>query len=93
MEKLGHPLLGHLVNGIVIKLGFLGSLRTNVNNCRGIVSNRLVVEWETSWAYKFGTMIGFVLGSLGEDSHEGVNPIQLVVEDDHKHWKKGFPDG
>jgi hypothetical protein len=78
VEKLGHALLGHLVTGVVIKPGFVGSLRTNANDCPGVVSNHLVVEWETSWAYKFGTMVGFVLDSLGEDGHEGVNPIQLV---------------
>jgi hypothetical protein len=78
-EKLGHALLGRLVTGIVIKSRFVGSLCTNTNNCRGIVSNRLVVEWETSQAYKFGTIFGFVLDSLGEDGCEGVSPIQLVV--------------
>ncbi len=77
-EKFGHASLGHLVNGVVIEAGFVGSLHTNVNNCCGVVSNCLVVEWETSWAYKFGTMVGFVLDSLGEDGHEGVNPVQLV---------------
>jgi hypothetical protein len=59
-EKLGHALLGCLVTGIVISSGFVGSLRTNANDCCGIISNCLVVEWETSWVYKFGTMVGFV---------------------------------
>jgi hypothetical protein len=71
----------------------MGRLCTNVNDCRGVVSNHLVVEWETSQAYKFGTMVGFVLHILGEDGHEGVNPIQLVVGDDHEQWEKGFLDG
>jgi hypothetical protein len=84
-------LFSHLVTGVVIKLGF--SLRTNANNCRGIVSNYLVVEWEMSRAYKFGTMVGFLLDSLGEDGCEGVNSVQLVVGADHKQWKKGFPGG
>jgi hypothetical protein len=65
----------------------------NVNDCRGVVSDRLVVEWETSQAYKFGTMVGFVLDSLGEDDREGVTPIQLVIGDDNEQWEKGFPDG
>jgi hypothetical protein len=83
-EKLGHILLGCLVTGIVIELGFVGSLCTKANDCHGVVSNCLVVEWETCWAYEFGTMVGFVLDSLGEDGREGVNPIQLVVGDDHE---------
>jgi hypothetical protein len=69
------------------------SLCMNANDCHGVVSNRLVIEWETSWAYKFGTIVGFVLDSLGEDGHEGVNLIQLVVGDDHEQWEKGFLDG
>ncbi len=38
-------------------------------------------------------MIGYLLDSLGEDGREGVNPIQLVVGDDHEQWEKGIPDG
>jgi hypothetical protein len=71
----------------------MGSLRTNVSDCRGIVSDRLVVEWETSRAYEFGTMVSFVLDSLGEDGCEGVNSIQLVIGDDQEQWEKGFLDG
>jgi hypothetical protein len=80
-EKLGHTLFGRLVTGVVIKSGFVGSLRTNLNDCCGIVSDRLVVEWEMSQAYKFDTIVGFVLESLGEDGCEGVNSVQLVVGD------------
>ncbi len=90
VEKLGHALLGRLVSGVVIKSGFVGGLRTNTNDCRGVVSNRPVVEWETSRAYIFGTMVGFLSDSLGEDGHEGVNPVQLVIGDDHEQWEKGF---
>jgi hypothetical protein len=92
-EKYGHALLGRLITGIVIELGFIGSLCTNVSNHCGIVGNQLVIEWETSQAYKLGTMAGFVLDSLGEDGCEGVNPVQLVVGDDHKKEGKGLPDG
>jgi hypothetical protein len=92
-EKLGHALFGCLVAGVVIKSGFVGGLCTNANNCCGIISNHLVIEWETSWACEFGTIVGFVLDSLGKDGHEGVNPIQLAVGDDHEQWEKGFPNG
>ncbi len=70
----------------------MGGLRTNANDFRGIVSDHLIVEWETSRVYKFGTMVGFVLDSLSEDGREGVNPVQLVVGDDHEQWEKGFLD-
>ncbi len=83
-EKRGHTLLSCLVTGLVIKPGFVGRLYMNANNFHGIISNCLVVEWETSRAYKFGTMCGFVLDSLNEDGREGVNPIQLVAGDDHE---------
>jgi hypothetical protein len=78
-EKFGHASFGRLVTSIVIELGFVGNLHTNTNDCRGIVSNRLIVEWKTSQAYNFGAMVGFVLDSLGEDGCEGVNTIQLVI--------------
>jgi hypothetical protein len=92
-EKFGHVLYGCLLTGVVIKLGFVGSLLTNLNNCHGVGSNCLVVEWEMSRAYKFCAMVGFVLDSLGEDSCEGVSSIQLVIGDDHEQWEKGFTDG
>ncbi len=92
-KKLGHVSLSRLVTGVVVKLGFMGSLCPHAHNCCGIVVNQLVVEWETGWAYKFGTVIGFVLDGLGEDGHEGVNPVQLVVGDDHEKGEKGLPDG
>ncbi len=44
-EKLGHTLFGHLITGVVMELGFVGSLHTNANDCCGIVSDYLVVEW------------------------------------------------
>jgi hypothetical protein len=71
----------------------VGSLHANTNNCCGVDSNCLVVEWETSRAYKFGAMVGFILDSLGEDGCEGANSAQLVVGDNHEQWEKGFPDG
>ncbi len=83
-------MFGRLVTGVVIESGFVDSLCRNANNCCGIVSNHLVVEWETSRVYKFGTMVGFVLDSLGEDGCEGVNSIQLVIGDNHDQWRKVF---
>jgi hypothetical protein len=93
VETLGHALFSCFVTGAVIKLGFVGSLHTYAKYCHGIVSNCLVIEWEMSQAYKFGTMVEFVLDSLGEDGCKGVNSIQLAVGDDHEQWEMGFPDG
>jgi hypothetical protein len=92
-EKLGHTLLSRLITGVVIEMRFVGGLCTNAKNCCGIVSNYLVIEWETSRACVFGTMVCFVLDSLGEDGCDGVNPVQLVVGDDREQWEKGFLDG
>ncbi len=81
-----------LVTGVVIETGFVGSLRMNANDHCGVVSNCLAVEWKTSRAYKLGTMVGFVLDGLSEDGREGVNPVQLVIGDDHEKWEKGLLD-
>ncbi len=86
-------MFGCLVTGVVIKSGFVGSFHTNANDCRGVVRDYLVIEWEASRAYKFGTMVSFVLDSLGGDCCEEVSPIQLVIGDDHEQWEKGFLDG
>jgi hypothetical protein len=75
-EKFGHTLLGCLVTGVVIKLGFVSCLCTNANDCCGVVSNCCAVEWDN--------MVGFVLDGLSEDGCEGVNSIQLVLGDDHE---------
>jgi hypothetical protein len=90
-EKFGHALFGCLVTGVVIERGFVGSFRTNAKTV--VMLSGIVIEWEMSRAYKFGAMVSFILDSLSEDGCEGVNSIQLVVEDDHEQWEKGFPDG
>jgi hypothetical protein len=73
--------------------GFMCSLRTNANNRHGAIGDPLVKEWETGQVYKFGIVVGFILGGLGEDGHEGVNTVQLVIGDDHEKGDKGLPDG
>ncbi len=37
-------------------------------------------------------MVGFILGGLGEDGHEGVYPIELIIGDHHKEGEDGLPD-
>jgi hypothetical protein len=71
----------------------MGSLCTNANDHHVIVSNQLVVEQKPGRVYKFSTVAGFVLDSLSEDGHEGVNPVQLVVGDEHEKGEEGLPDG
>jgi hypothetical protein len=88
MEELGNAMICCLVTGVVVKAGFMGSLRTNGDDHRGIVSDHLVVEWKPGWAYELGiAVVEFVVSSLGEDGHEGVYPIELILGDgflDHK---------
>jgi hypothetical protein len=63
-EKLGDASLGCLGTSVVIKSEFVGGPNTNVNDCCGIVGNHLVIEWETSRVYEFGTMVSFVLDGM-----------------------------
>jgi hypothetical protein len=37
-------------------------------------------------------MIGLLIGGLGENSHEGVYPIELIIGDHHEEGGVGFPD-
>ncbi len=70
----------------------MGSLCTNADDRSGIVGDCLVIEGKPGWAYKLGiVVVGFVLGGLGEDSHEGVNSIELIAGDHHEE-EDGFPD-
>jgi hypothetical protein len=92
-QQFGDATLGRLVTGVVIKAGFVGSLCTNTDDCRGIIGNVFIIEGEGG-SYKFVVaMFSFVLGSICEDGREGMDSIQLVVGDDHEEGKKCFLDG
>ncbi len=73
-KEFGYPSYGRLVTDVVIEAGFMGRLCTDTDDCRGVVGNVFIVEGEAAGAYKFGiAMVGFVLGGIPEDGHEGVD--------------------
>ncbi len=41
----------------------------------------------------FVAMVGFVFGGLREDSHKGMDSLQMVIGDDHEERKQCPPDG
>jgi len=83
-QQFGDATLGRLVTGVVIKAGFVGSLCTNTDDCRGVIGNVFIMEGEGG-SYKFVVaMFSFVLSSICEDGREGMDSIQLVVGDDHE---------
>ncbi len=86
-------MLDRLVRGVVVEAGFMGSLCTNTDDHCGVFGNCCVVEQKLGRAYKLGiAMVGFVLGGLVEDGHEGVHSIKLIVGDHHEEGEDGFPD-
>jgi hypothetical protein len=74
VEELGNTTFGCLVAGVVVKAGFVGGLGTKTENSCGIVGDVLVLEGEARRPDKLGaTMVGFVLGGLCKDGHEGMD--------------------
>jgi hypothetical protein len=71
----------------------MGSFHTNTDNHNGVIGDPLVIEQKPGQAYKLSiAVVGHVLCSLGEDGHEGVYPIELIVGDHHEEGGGGFPD-
>ncbi len=84
---------GRLVTGVVVKVGFMGGLCLNADDCHGIVGDVFVVEGEADRPDKLGiAMVGFVLGGIHKDGREGMDSFKLVIRDDHEQWEKGLPD-
>ena len=72
----------------------MGRLCTNLDDCRGVVGDGIIVEREVFGTHTFFVaVVGFVLGGLGEDGHKGMGSPQLVVGDDHEERKKYPLDG
>jgi hypothetical protein len=79
-EELGSATFVCLVAGVVIKAGFVGGLGANMDDGCGIIGNVLVIEGEAGKPDKLGaTMVGFVLGGLCKDGHEGMDSQKLVI--------------
>ncbi len=73
-EEFCGATFGCFVAGIVVKVGFVGSLGANTDDSRGIVGDVPVVEGKARRPDKFGgIMVGFVLGSLHENGREGMD--------------------
>jgi hypothetical protein len=73
-EKLGDATFGCFVAGLVVEAEFVVGLGANADNGRGIIGDVPVVEGETGKPDELDTaMVGFVLGSLCEDGHEGMD--------------------
>ncbi len=92
-EEFGNAMFGCLVAGVVIEVGFVGSLSANTDDGRGISGNVPVVEGEAGRPDKLeGAMVVFVLGGLHEDGCKRMDSFQLVIWDDHEKGEKGLPD-
>ncbi len=77
-QVFGDASFGHLVTGVVIKAGFIGGLCSNADNCRGVVGDVFIIEWEAGGPDELGAaMFGFVLGSLSQDGNEGMDTFQF----------------
>ncbi len=53
-KKFCNATFGRFVTGVVIKAGFMGRLRTNSDDCRGVVSDVFIVEGEADGTNKRG---------------------------------------
>ncbi len=74
VEELGDATFGCFVAGLVIKVGSVGSLGTNRDNGPSVVGNVSVIEGEAGRPDELGaSMVGFILGRLHEDGHEGID--------------------
>ena len=93
VKEFGDATFSRLVIGKVIEVGFMGCLWMNSDDCPGIINNESIVEGKAGGTDKFiVAMVGFVLGGLCEDGHEGIGSLQLVVGNDHEEGKKSPPD-
>jgi hypothetical protein len=74
MEELGNATFGCFVAGVVVEMGFVGSLGADTYSGCGVIGNVLVVEGEAGRPDELGAaMVGFILGSFHEDGHEGMD--------------------
>ncbi len=86
-------MLRRLVAGIVVKAGFVGRFRLNVNNRGGIVRDVIVIERQSDRAFEcIAAMVGGVHHCIQQDGCEGVDPPKLVVGDLHQDREERLPD-
>jgi hypothetical protein len=93
-KEFGNAMFGRFVTGVVIEAGIMGRLRSNLDDCRGVVGDVFVAEREAGGTYEFGVaMFGFVLDGVREDGREGMDAIQLVIGNDHEERQNTLSDG
>ena len=84
-KKFCNATFGRFITGVVIEAGFVGRLRTNSDDCRGVIGDVFIVEGKADGTNERGVAVfGFVLGGVREDSCERMDAIQLVIGDDHE---------
>jgi len=82
---------GRFVTGVVIEAGFVGRLRTNSDDCRGVI---FIVEGKADGTNEWGVAVfGFVLGGVRENSREQMDAVQLIIRDDHEERQNTLSDG
>ena len=71
----------------------MGRLRTNSDDCRGVVGDVFIVEGEADGTYKCGVaMFCFVLVSFRDDSRERMDAFQLIIRNEEEYtlgWQAG----
>ena len=93
-KEFGNATFGRFVTGVVIEAGFVGRLRTNSDDCRGVISNVFIVEGKADGMNERGVAVfGLVLGGVREDSREHMDAVQLVIWDDHEERQNTLSDG
>jgi hypothetical protein len=93
-KEFRNATFGHFVTGVVIEVGFVGHLRTNSDDCRGIIGDVFIVEGKADGTNKRGVAVfGFVLGGIREESREQMDAIQLIIGDDHEERQNTLSDG
>jgi len=85
---------GRFVTGIVIEAGFVGRLRTNSDDCRGVIGDVFIAEGKADGTNKRGVAVfRFVLGGVREDSRKQMDAVQLIIGDDHEERQNTLSDG
>ncbi len=92
-KELGSAMLGHLVTGVVIKVGFVRRFCMDADNSDGIVRDGAIIEKQTYGANEcVAPMIGSVTYHICEDGCERADPSKLIVGYLHEDGEKHFPD-
>jgi hypothetical protein len=93
-KEFRNATFGRFVTGVVIEAGFVGRLRTNSDDCRGVIGDVFIVEGKADGTNERGVAVfGFLLGGIREDSREQMDAVQLIIGDDHEERQNTLSDG